>query len=111
MASDPALSELTSPDPTAAEWEQAVDATPGIDPWCSGPDWVMSAQTGFAMTDDLIHIGAPERGHALLARYQIGPPEGGTAMTLLGGREPLWGFACPVLTTDPAVEPVAMCCP
>ena len=28
--------------------EDLVDQTPDIDPWCSGPDWVLSAHEAFA---------------------------------------------------------------
>lgn len=104
---------LMQPDPEAHLWEAAADQTPGIDPWCSGPDWVMPAHDAFGANADLLCIDDPT-GLALLARFAPGdePPDGpeldtdgtpafGWDMTIIGGREPLWGFACPILTAMP----------
>ncbi len=79
------------------EVEAAADATPDIDPWCSGPDWLVPVATGFAPTADRLILATADRtGFALLSRYSDGGP------VLLGGLEPLWGFGTPLLGPDPA---------
>jgi len=83
-----------------ARWQQVeglVDATPGIDRWCSGPDWVLPAHEAFAPESDPVVFSEDDRGAALLARYEMGP-----GRAALAGLEPLWGFACPILTNDPS---------
>lgn len=80
--------------------EAAVDATPDIDPWCSGPDWVMAVNTGFAPDAEpfITRVDGPGGpGFALLCRYRA---PGGELM--IGGLEPLWGFACPLVGPDPS---------
>lgn len=79
-----------------AEVEAAVDATPGIDPWCSGPDWQLPVIEGFAPNAPrLLLATADGAGFALLARYQ--DPAGAE---ILSGLEPLWGFGCPTIGAD-----------
>ncbi|MEM7275554.1 MAG: GNAT family N-acetyltransferase [Actinomycetota bacterium] len=76
--------------------EAAVDATPGIDPWCSGPDWLIPVTLGFAPTaDHLLLATDDDDGYALFARYRTA-----TGVPMLGGLEPLWGFGCPVIGQD-----------
>jgi hypothetical protein len=77
------------------EFERAVDATPGIDPWCSGPDWVLSVRHGFSPESEAIVVRSA-KGMAMLARYDIGDGDG-----MIAGFEPLWGFACPIVGPDP----------
>lgn len=75
-----------------SEVETAVDATSGIDPWCSGPDWTIPVATGFAPEAERLLLTTPARdGFALLAKYYTtsGAP-------MYGGLEPLWGFGCPI---------------
>lgn len=74
--------------------EHLADSTPGIDPWCSGPDWIFPAHAAFAPRAEVVDVVEPGQGVALLARH---PSVQGM---VLGGREPLWGFACPVLTNS-----------
>lgn len=79
------------------EVESAADVTPEIDPWCSGPDWLVPVATGFAPTANRLILATEDRsGFALLAQYSDGGP------VLLGGLEPLWGFGTPILGPDPA---------
>lgn len=88
---------MTEPLATLDDWrliEEMVDATPGIDHWCSGPDWVLPAHRAFAPEAEPLIVSLPH-GRALLARYDI---DG--SMTI-GGLEPLWGFACPIITPHP----------
>lgn len=75
--------------------EQAVDQTPGIDPWCSGPDWVHSAAAAFSPAVPAIVLEHPGAGFALLAKHTL--EDGGL---ILAGMEPLWGFASPVFGQD-----------
>ncbi len=90
---DPSIAELH---PSADEIEAFVDATPDIDRWCSGPDWILPAHRAFAPEAVPLTIG-DGTGLALLGRYRTA--EGAT---LIAGLEPLWGFACPLLGADQA---------
>jgi hypothetical protein len=103
-----------------ARVEAVVDATPGIDPWCSGPDWQLAVHQGFAPDADLLLLAtdatpeppptpgpgpaAPRSpdGYALLAHYVAA--EG----LMLAGLEPLWGFGSPLLGPDPARTATAL---
>ncbi len=75
--------------------ERAVDATPGVDRWCSGPDWQLPVGQGFAPDAPRLLLADDRLGFALLARYR----EAGT--DVIGGVEPLWGFASPLVGPDP----------
>ncbi|MEL7208203.1 MAG: GNAT family N-acetyltransferase [Actinomycetota bacterium] len=78
--------------------EDALDRTPEIDRWCSGPDWILAVRQGFAPhSSGLLFRGGdgPVPGFALLARYEL---EDGS--TMVAGLEPLWGFAAPVFGPD-----------
>ncbi len=77
--------------------EALVDATDGIDPWCSGPDWTFSTHRGFAGSIAPIVLGDLDRWGVILASYRDEDDE-----PVLGGIEPLWGFSCPLLLPDPA---------
>ena len=79
--------------------EALVDATPDLDPWCSGPDWTFSTHRGFAPTVAPIVLGDLDRWGAVLASYR--DEEG---QSVLGGIEPLWGFSCPLLFPEPAIH-------
>lgn len=86
-------------DEFASQWakiEQAVDATPGIDPWCSGPDWILSVNAGFAPKAPRVLLEADDdAGFVSLARYRTASDR-----SLLGCLEPLWGFGSPVVGSD-----------
>lgn len=82
-------------DAHASAIEAAVDATPGIDHWCSGPDWVFPVLRGFA-TEATPFVVQTDDGYALLASY---PTEDGSVF--IAGFEPLWGFACPLVGPRP----------
>ncbi|MGF1595666.1 MAG: GNAT family N-acetyltransferase [Acidimicrobiales bacterium] len=78
--------------------ESAVDHTPEIDRWCSGPDWVLPVAAGFAPDTDrwCRRVETPSgSGFALLARYSL---EDGRS--IVAGLEPLWGFASPLLGAE-----------
>ncbi len=79
--------------------EALVDATAGIDPWCSGPDWTFSTHRGFAPTVEPIILGDLDRWGVVLASYRDEEDQ-----PVLGGIEPLWGFSCPLLLPEPAVH-------
>lgn len=82
-----------------ADVETAVDATPGVDPWCSGPDWQIPVTLGFAPAATRVLLATDDgRGFALLARYR--DPSG---TQVLSGLEPLWGFGSPIVGPDPGV--------
>lgn len=105
----PAGSRPAGTDPAtidAARWERLVDATPGIDPWCSGPDWVLPAFTAYAPGGAVPWIDDHgELGAALLARYPGADDRGGLdpdpSSAVMAGLEPLWGFACPLIGPEP----------
>ncbi len=80
-----------------ADVETAVDATPGIDPWCSGLDWQIPVTVGFAPNATRLLLTTDDgQGFALLASYR--DPSGSQ---ILSGLEPLWGFGSPILGPDP----------
>ena len=75
------------------ELEAAVDATPEIDRWCSGPDWQVPVCSGFAPTAERLLLATEDNtGFALLAKY--GDQLDGQ---MIGGLEPLWGFGTPIV--------------
>ncbi len=76
-----------------------MDATAGIDPWCSAPDWTFSTHLGFAPDVEPVVLGDLERWAVLFARYHDDSGE-----PVLGGIEPLWGFSCPLLLPHPAEQ-------
>lgn len=85
-------------DRRSVDVETATDATPGIDPWCSGPDWQIPAARAFTPDAHPLTLTTDDdQGFALLARYAT-PLRG----TIIGGLEPMWGFGCPILGADPA---------
>lgn len=100
------LLDRSEVDALSSEIEEAIDSTAEIDPWCSGPDWVLSVNDGFAPdAEPLVLKGEAEpAGFALLARYQL---EDGRAM--VAGLEPLWGFASPLIGADIATLGDELC--
>lgn len=79
-----------------SEFESAVDRTPEVDHWCSGPDWVLPVYAGFgpgAGAEPLVLTDGS--GWALLARYRLGD-----GRRVIAGLEPLWGFASPLVGPD-----------
>ena len=78
--------------------ESTLDQTSEVDPWCSGPDWVIPVHHGFSSADNtlLLSHGQDEcAGYGLLSRYRLSD-----GRTMLAGLEPLWGFASPLLGAD-----------
>lgn len=80
--------------------EDLVDHTPDIDPWCSGPDWVVPAHQAFseAVYDGPVRPllwSEPGTGAVLL-----GMAETPTGESIVSGLEPMWGFASPLLGPD-----------
>lgn len=91
-------------DARSDEWEALVDASDGIDPWCSGPDWVIPVHRGFVPDGEPTLLDCGPAGWALLARYDTDDADG-----LLSGLEPMWGFACPVIGPEPATVAQHLC--
>jgi hypothetical protein len=80
--------------------EDLADHTPGIDPWCSGPDWFLPAHEAFADTvfdTPVIPRLWSETGTGAIILGQARVADGTTLVT---GLEPLWGFASPLLGPD-----------
>ena len=75
--------------------EAAVDATPGIDPWCSALDWTIPVATAFAPRGKRLLLQSSNgNGYVLLGYYRR------DNLPFLGSIEPLWGFACPLFGPD-----------
>lgn len=87
-----AWSSLGDVDADAAHLEALVDLTPGVDPWCSGPDWVLPAHAAFSEESTPLLWAERDTGAALLSVSRM---EDGAH--LVAGLEPLWGFASPLL--------------
>ncbi len=107
-------------DARSAEWEHLVDATPGIDPWCSGPDWVLPVHRGFDPPCSPLWIDAGDAGWAVLSTYPPDPSADGdddgaeierpsSQSELISGLEPMWGFACPIVGPNPEAVGRAVC--
>ncbi len=80
-----------------AAFNRWVDATPGIDPFCSGTDWVLPVRATWGEElEPWLRAGDAARGAFLL--YD----------DTLFGFDLMWGFACPLVGDDPA-EFVAPC--
>ena len=83
-----------------SEVEGAVDSTPGIDPWCSGPDWSIPVASGFAPeAERLLLTNSQRTGFALFTVYHAADE-----VPLLSGLEPLWGFGSPIFG-QAAIDP------
>lgn len=93
----PGRAALSQLDQRWRELEDLIDRTPGIDPWCSGPDWMLPVNDAFAPESSITVIDDDASGCALLARYDDLEHRG-----VISGLEPLWGFGCPVIGPDPA---------
>ena len=89
----PTLDEL------APDLEALVDATDGIDRFCSGPDWGISTDEAFAGDTVPLVLGDLTRWAAVLST--VASEDG---RTVLLGPDAMWGFASPLLLPDPAVH-------
>lgn len=90
---------LTDLNPAIVDIESALDETPEIDRWCSGPDWVLSVHEGFGTDSEplLLRVDTDStKGFGLFARYHLEDDR-----TMLAGLEPLWGFASPLIGAKP----------
>lgn len=72
--------------------ERLADETPGIDPWCSGPDWFLPAHDAFSDQATPLLWSEPGTGAVLLAESRSA--EG---VPIISGLEPMWGFGSPLL--------------
>lgn len=80
-----------------ADVEAAVDATAGIDHWCSALDWIVPVASGFAPRGKRLLLRSTDgNGYALLGFYRR------AGQILLSGIEPLWGFASPIFGSEVA---------
>lgn len=80
----------------AEAYDRAVDMTPGIDPFCSGTDWIVPLRRAWG-ADLEPWLRAGDMGRAAFLRHE----------DTLFGMDVMWGFACPLVGEDPAefVEP------
>lgn len=86
---------LDQVDDASTHIEALVDATPRIDPWCSGPDWFLSAHEAFSDASTPLTWSDPDVGAVLLSASSM---DDGT--TVVAGLEPMWGFSCPLVGPD-----------
>ncbi len=78
-----------------ADVEAAVDATAGIDHWCSALDWIVPVACGFAPQGKRLLLRSNAgSGYVLLGFYRR------RGQILLSSIEPLWGFASPIFGPD-----------
>lgn len=91
---------IDSLDDDSRRLELLADGTPGIDSWCSGPDWFVPAHRAFASStfDGPVtpHLWS-ETGTGAVILGQADLSDGTSIVT---GLEPLWGFASPLLGPD-----------
>lgn len=88
-------SSLGDVDADTALIESLVDATPRIDPWCSGPDWFLSAHRAFSEGATPLTWSEAGTGAILLSSSRM---EDG--LEVIAGLEPMWGFSCPLVGPD-----------
>lgn len=88
-------SSLGEVDADTALIESLVDASPRIDPWCSGPDWFLSAHVAFSEGATPLTWSEPGTGAILLSSSRM---EDG--LVVIAGLEPMWGFSCPLIGPD-----------
>lgn len=79
-------------DADTAHIEALADRTPRIDPWCSGPDWFVSAHHAFSEGATPLTWSEAETGAVLLSNFQTDD-----GAVVIAGLEPMWGFSCPLL--------------
>ncbi|MFV0260130.1 MAG: GNAT family N-acetyltransferase [Acidimicrobiales bacterium] len=80
--------------------EAAVDGTPEIDRWCSGPDWVLPVRSGFdPHSEPLVwHVETGDGpGFGMFRRFELDD-----GRRVVAGLEPMWGFAAPLVGSDVA---------
>lgn len=85
-------STLGAVDAASAHIEELVDLTPNIDPWCSGPDWFISAHDAFSEDASPLTWAEAGTGAVLLSSTRM---EDGAV--LVTGLEPMWGFTSPLI--------------
>lgn len=88
-------SSLGEVDAASAHIEQLVDLTPRIDPWCSGPDWFVSAHEAFS--EDATPLTWSEAGTGAVLLSSTRMEDGAVLVT---GLEPMWGFTSPFVGPD-----------
>lgn len=85
-------SSLGEVDADTARIESLVDATPHIDPWCSGPDWFLPAHEAFSEGATPLTWSEPGTGAVLLSQLRMDD-----GAVLVAGLEPMWGFTSPLI--------------
>lgn len=87
------------PDPPPDQIAEAlVDATDGIDRFCSAPDWTDSTQRAFAGDRTPTVLGDGTWAATLVDATAA------DGRTDLLGLDTMWGFACPLLLPDPPIH-------
>ena len=82
----------------AARFDALVDATSGIDRFCSATDWIVPLHRCFGSGRVVLETGddTGDGGAAAVALATLP----GTGGRILCGLDPLWGYACPVVGPD-----------
>jgi CelD/BcsL family acetyltransferase involved in cellulose biosynthesis len=80
-------------------WDCAVEATPGLDPYCGSSDWSFSAAESFSIAEPPVITTSGDSFCGMRRLVQ----EDGTVV--LVGLDPIWGFASPVV--GPSLDALA----
>ena len=78
-----------------AEFDAAVAATPQIDRFCSSPDWILPCREAWSPDQEEIVLRGEHGWATLLAYSELG------GRRVLTGFDTVWGFACPLVGSDP----------
>src|SRR4051812_35088568 len=94
----------TGPSPLPAGYDQLVDDSADLDPFCSSSDWLAPAAATWSGGGTVV----AEDGGVAVA---LGRTPLRRGAELWCGLDPVWGFACPVVgrDTDAAAALVARC--
>lgn len=80
--------ELEDLEAVASRWDDAVDRTPDVDPFCASTAWAFSAAHSFPDAAPPVVVGD---GYAFCGMRSLDTEHG----RLLVGLDPVWGFATP----------------
>jgi hypothetical protein len=84
----------------AAAFDDLVDRSRDLDPFCSSTDWIMPAHHAFAGPGTPVVTGAVDEAAVAFTELDV---RGGV---VLCGLDTAWGFACPVVGPDPTAGAV-----
>lgn len=77
-----------------ADWDAAVDVTPGVDAWSTGSDWAFSTHETWGAGPEVI-LNDAKLGWAGFGRLTS---EGADCLI---GLDPVWAYSCPFIGANP----------